>query len=234
MAFNPILSDLAIGDIRYNTNYRNAFREQEINAQPVYFTPSYLGGGVNDSGFAGPRYKRGFTYNNCPTPERNYNGNCTWWCCGRLQETLGKRIFDYFNDFTNINASNWYNIFTGDKEPNANNIRSGDIIVLTDGGDGHVMFVEEVRGSTVYISQSAYSLRDCWNGYACRVTNYDKSEIRAGLNLDMYKGIDTPYIEEVIGVLHTGEEPQKRMYIPIIKRLMDRRKRGRLYVKLFR
>lgn len=202
MAFTPILQDLAISGIRYNTNFRNAYRENEINAQPVYFTPSYYG---DINGYPGARYKRGFTYYNCPTPESYYNGNCTWWCCGRLQDALGTRLADYMNPSID-DAKYWYDNYTGTKYRNANNIMPGDIIVFSDSGEGHVMFVESVSGDTIYISHSAYSTRSFWNGYACRVGNYQKNEIRYGNSVNIYSGRDSAYYCDVVGVIHTGQD----------------------------
>lgn len=196
MAFTPILSDQPISYAASRSNYRNAARETLAGGTPVFFVPS--GSGLSDYGYGGPRYKYGYTYNNCPTPEYNFNGNCTWWCWARLNETMGTYLPNYGD------ANNWYDRYTGSKERDASNIQPGDIIVLTDSSAGHVMFVEQVTGSTVYISQSAYSSRSVWIGKACLTTSYSKSDIFQGNSLNIYKDIDSAYYCTVEGVLHTG------------------------------
>ena len=217
MAFSPILTSQPISYVRYNGYFRNAARETLANGEPVYFTPHDLPATGNNYGFGGPRYASPqyyggswhyYYYDNSPSPDNSYNGNCTWWCCGRLRETTGRNIQDYIGG-TGVapRASNWYGNYSGSKDTNANNINPGDIICMTDGGDGHVMFVEDVVGSTIYISQSAYSQRSIWNGMACLVTSFDKSEIYAGASIDMYKGLGSAYYETVQGVIHTGDAP---------------------------
>lgn len=196
MAFTPILSDQPISYAASRSSYRNAARETLAGGSPVFFVPT--GNGLNDYGYGGPRYKYGYTYNNCPSPEYNYNGNCTWWCWGRLYETMGTYLPNYGD------ANNWYDQYTGSKDTDASNIQPGDIIVLTDSSAGHVMFVEQVVGGTVYISQSAYSTRSVWIGKACLTTSYSKSNIYRGASLNIYKDIDTAYYCTVAGVLHTG------------------------------
>lgn len=197
MAFTPILSDLEISSIRYNTNFRNANRESLAHGTPVYYTPSNWPSGIW-GGYGGPRYKEGYTYDNCPYPENTINGNCTWWCCGRLQDTMGTTLSNMGD------AYEWYNNYNGNKSRNANNINPGDIIVFR-GGDGHVMFVEKVSGNTIYISHSAYSTKTFWIGYACRVATFQKSEIVEGNSVNIYSGRDTgAFYNTVEGVIHTG------------------------------
>lgn len=201
MAFTPILQDLAISGIKYNTNYRNANRES-LAGSPVYYAPSNwpLGSG---GGYGGPKYVQiepgqppYYNYNNSPS---NIYGNCTWWCCARLMETMGIILGGLGH------AENWYDNYSGNKSRNADNINSGDIIVYSDNSDGHVMFVESVSGDTIYISHSAYSSRTFWSGYACRVGNFQKSEIRYGNSVNIYSGRDTAaYYCNVVGVIHTG------------------------------
>lgn len=196
MAFTPITSNQAISYVRNRTAYRNANRETYWGI-PVYFTPSnwpYNTGG----GYGGPRYEEGYNYDN--SPNTSINGNCTWWCCGRLYETMGTQLGGMGDGWQ------WYGNYSGPKSENANNINPGDIIVLKDGGSGHVMFVEKVSGNTITISQSAYSSRSVWNGKACLVTTFQKSEIVKNNTINMYKGLDnSPAYETVMGVIHTGD-----------------------------
>lgn len=194
MAFTPILSDKSIAYIRNNPYYRNAPREAQWGT-PVFFVPPDRLVGVN--GEPGPKYKQGYNYDNSDSV---YLGNCTWWCMGRLLESGCQ---------TNVNwgigdAVDWYNNWTGSKDTNANNIQAGDIIVLSDTARGHVMFVEQVSGSTIYISQSAYSDKSIWIDKACKVNNYQKSEIYIGSSINIYKGYGISAYENVVGVIHTG------------------------------
>lgn len=196
MAFTPLLTSQPISYAAARTNYRNSARESLAGGTPVFFVPS--GNSLNDYGYGGPRYKYGYTYVNCPSPEYNYNGNCTWWCWGRLNETMGTYLPNYGD------AKNWYSRYSGSKDTDASNIQPGDIIVLTDSDAGHVMFVEQVSGNTVHISQSAYSSRSVWIGKSCLTTTYSKSAITAGASLNIYKDLDSAYYCEVVGVIHTG------------------------------
>ena len=193
MAFTPILSDLSIDSIRSNSNYRNTPRENAWGT-PVFFVPSNYS--TSSYGYGGPKYLSGYNYDNSTS---SYYGNCTWWCSGRLHETMGTWI-PFISD-----AKYWYDNYSGEKSTNADNINPGDIIVFTDSGPGHVMFVEKVTGNTIYISHSAYSTRSVWNGYACLTNTYTKSEIYNGNSINMYKNYGSAYYVEVIGVIHTGE-----------------------------
>lgn len=194
MAFTPILSDKSISYVRNNPYYRNAPREARWGS-PVFFAPPDRAFDYN--GEPGPKYLYGYNYDNSTSA---YYGNCTWWCMGRLLETGCQ---------TNVNwgigdAKYWFNNWTGSKDINANNIQAGDIIVFSDSSAGHVMFVEQVTSTTVYISQSAYSTRSIWYDKACKVNTYLKSEIYSGASINIYKGYGISSYETVVGVIHTG------------------------------
>lgn len=201
MAFTPILTDQTISYV-YNRQqyYTNVSRQAQwgSSTNPVYFVPTNHPYGQY-GGYGGPRYQEGYNYNN--SPNTSINGNCTWWCWGRLYETTGTYLV------TMGDAKYWYDRYTGNKDPDATNINPGDIIVLTDSNAGHVMFVESVAGNTIYISQSAYSTRSVWNGMSCLTASYQKSEITQGSLVDMYRGHGAAYYEEVVGVIHTGPTP---------------------------
>lgn len=197
MAFTPLTSSQPISYASSRSSYRNSARETLAGGSPVFFNPSNYS--LDDYGYGGPRYKYGYTYNNCPSPENTFNGNCTWWCWGRLNQTMGTSLPNMGD------GKDWYDNYSGDKDRNANNIQPGDIIVLTDNDAGHVMFVEKVDGNTITISQSAYSNRAVWSGMACLVTTFSKSDIYQGNSINMYKDLDTAYYQKVIGVIHTGE-----------------------------
>lgn len=201
MAFTPILADQPISYVanrqQYYTNVSRQAQWGSVN-DPVYYVPVYHPYGQY-GGYGGPHYQEGYNYNN--SPNTGINGNCTWWCWGRLYEATGTYLV------TMGDAKNWYNRYTGNKSRNANDIQPGDIIVLTDSDAGHVMFVEQVVGNTIYISQSAYSRRSVWIGMSCLTATYQKSEIVQGNSIDMYKNHGAAYYEEVVGVIHTGVTP---------------------------
>lgn len=189
--------------------FRNKAREELANGTPVYFNPTDLG--LKELGFGGPKYIKGYTYYNSNSA---YNGNCTWWCNGRVKETTGIELGNIGN------AWEWYDNYKGEKDTNADNARVGDVIVLKDSSDGHVMFIEQIDDDgTIHISQSAYSRRACWVGMACLVTTYKKSEIVKGRKIDMYKGIGNAYYEEVVGVIHTGKKDldYQKLYVQQMK-----------------
>ena len=198
MSFTPILNDQTISYVRYKTDYRNMSREAYWGV-PVYFTPKNLSENEG-GGYGGPRYYPDYNYDNSP---ETTHGNCTWWCCGRLKEAEGIQLpaglghgKDWYDSYSNIG---------GTVSTDQTSIVAGDIICLSGGSYGHVMFVEKVSGDTVYISESAWSDRSVWQGYACRVTNYTKTQLTPGNYVDMYKNIDTaPYNMKVIGFLKTG------------------------------
>lgn len=205
MAFTPITTDKTITYAYDRPNcFRNSLREEEIVGgnpvgSPVYFNPSDTAIGV--TGYPGPKYQYHKNYNNSTS---NIKGNCTWWCWGRLADALNVRL-PFYGD-----GVNWYTRYQADGgsvDTDATNIQPGDIICFSSSEPaGHVMFVEKVDGSDVYISQSAYSSRSIWTGYACRCTIFDKADIYAGHSIDMYKDIDSPFSVTTIGILHTGEE----------------------------
>lgn len=202
MAFTPLTASQPISYASARPNaYRNAARERLARGEPVFYNPSYVDENFS-SGYNGPKYKYGYTYYNSPAPENTYLGNCTWWCWGRLYETMGISLISYGH------AENWYARYRdsgGSVSEDAENIRAGDIICFTDSNYGHVMFVERVVGDNITISQSAYSQRSVWQGMACLVTTYSKSEIFHGNLVNMYKNLDSSANwQEVVGVLHTG------------------------------
>lgn len=201
MSFTPILSDQQISYVADRQQYyTNVSRQAQWGSaqNPVYYVPVNHPYGQY-GGYGGPRYQEGYNYNN--SPNTSINGNCTWWCWGRLYETTGTYLV------TMGDAKYWYDRYSGNKDTDATNINPGDIIVLTNSDAGHVMFVESVAGNTIYISQSAYSTRSVWNGMSCLTASYQKSEITQGSLVDMYRGHGAAYYEEVVGVIHTGPTP---------------------------
>lgn len=200
MAFIPILEDKLINYARLRSAYRNSAREDAWGS-PVFFTPSNWPEGTG-GGYGGPRYGDYGGYNYDDSPYVTDVGNCTWWCEGRVYETQGTHHGGMGN------GADWYDNYSGTKSRNANNVSAGDVIVFSDDGYGHVMFVEQVdTDGTIHISQSAASSRiSAWDGYACRVGTYAKSDIYQGNTIDMYKDISgqSAYNLTVVGVIHTG------------------------------
>lgn len=215
MAFTPILVDKSINYARSRSAYRNSARES-LWGFPVFFTPSNWPANTS-GGYGGPRYGENGGYNYDESPYTSDVGNCTWWCEGRIYETQGTHHGGMGN------GVDWYDNYSGNKSRNANSITAGDVIVFSDGGYGHVMFVEQVDSDgTIHISQSAASSRiSAWNDYACRVGTYTKSAIYQGNTIDMYKDISgqSPYNLTVVGVIHTGggsPGPEPEPVIPSI------------------
>lgn len=197
MSFTPILSNQSISYAENRYQYRNAPRENAWGSPVFACGPNTP---ISDYiSYPGPKYQYGYNYYNSPATNK---GNCTWWCWGRCLEANGISLSLNLGD-----AKNWYDNYSGSKSRNADNIQPGDIIVFTDSDAGHVQFVEQVSGNTVYISQSAYSTRAVWNDKSCLVTSYNKNEIYQGNSLDMYKNLDSAYYQTVVGVIHTGETP---------------------------
>ena len=230
MSWTSITTDQPISYVLNNACYRNSARETLAGGEPVFFVPDNAT--LNDYGYGGPKYQYGYTYYNSSSVVL---GNCTWWCWGRLFETNGVRMPNMGN------AINWYSNYTGSKDTNANNIQPGDIIVYGDNDAGHVMFAEDVSGSTIYISHSAYSTRSAWSGYACRTGTYDKSDIVNGNTINIYKDIGgSVYNVTVIGVIHTGVTPPTppsqldAVTIAIAGEITRNKKGVNLNVKLYR
>ena len=228
MAFTPILSDKALSYAYGNIYYRNTVRENAWGS-PVYFVPYNRGmTDPNANGFGGPHYRYGYNYNNSPETAK---GNCTWWCCGRLQDALDKNVMSMMN-WASPNAKDWYDNFTGTKYLTGTNAVAGDIIVFSGGDAGHVMFIEKIENGIMYISHSAWSNLAYWDDYACRVNQYNVSDIYVNNSIDIYKGTTNSYYMTVVGIIHTGDDaPQRPTILNLIPHFLRRAKR-RAYVKI--
>lgn len=92
-----------------------------------------------------------------------YKGQCTWFTYGRVLEKLGIALPSEFYG----NAVDWWydnakdNVYPYGSEPKANSI-----IVWGGGpvGYGHVGFVEEVDGDTIYFNEGNFSVRGNYDG----------------------------------------------------------------------
>lgn len=88
---------------------------------------------------------------NASNPLKNYKGQCTWYAWGRALEKTGIRLNTVNNAKTWLDKLNT----TGAKvvrdsyQPRANSIA-----VRTSGTYGHVMFVEDIIGDTVYYTEA--------------------------------------------------------------------------------
>ena len=83
----------------------------------------------------------------------SWTGGCTWWASGRSAMTGGR------NWAGGGNASQWFGTFGGTygisaSQATASSIEAGDVLCFGS-GYGHVAFVEEVGGDTLYISEAA-------------------------------------------------------------------------------
>ena len=81
------------------------------------------------------------------------SGGCTWWVSARSQHVGGYSFGGLGN------ACNWYDNYTGTKQPSSsyNSISAGDVLCFDDGGYGHVAFVESRSGNSILISEAANS-----------------------------------------------------------------------------
>lgn len=92
-----------------------------------------------------------------------YTGQCTWFTYGRVIEKLGITLPSEFYG----NAIDWWyanvrdGIYSYGTEPRANSIA-----VWSGGskGYGHVGFVEQVEGNTVYLNEGNFNVRGAYDG----------------------------------------------------------------------
>lgn len=174
--------------------YRNKAREDKWG-KPVYFAPSTNGYDV--LGTAGPNYSYGKP---CKIGQ-GYNGNCTWWNISRYHETSGIILKECIGD-----AQDFLKKYKGRKSEQGyvgDKIQKGDMLVYGDSDVGHVNFVEDVKGNTLYISESAYSKKEIYKGKACITYTLDKSKMIVGNKITLRPQV--PYTEVLLGVMHTGD-----------------------------
>lgn len=193
--FVSIYEDQLIEFAFVNASYfRNKAREAKWGV-PVYFAPSTNGYDV--LGTAGSNY----VYGKPCKIGQGYNGNCTWWCIARyhmvsgivLKECIGDAQY-FLKKYKGRKSDNGY---VGDK------IQKGDILVYGDSDAGHVNFVEDVKGNTLYISESAYSKKEIYKGKACITYTLDKTKMVVGNKISLRPQV--PYTEKLLGVIHTGD-----------------------------
>lgn len=108
-----------------------------------------------------------------------YKGQCTWFTYGRTLEKLDVKLPNAFYG----NAVEWWydnitkNVFPYGEEPKANSIAvwSGGNL-----GYGHVAFVENVEGDTVYFNEGNFSIR---GDYDQKLKSLSKESIKKRGNL---------------------------------------------------
>lgn len=108
-----------------------------------------------------------------------YKGQCTWFTYGRTLEKLGISLPSEFYG----NAVDWWfanekdHVYTYGSEPKPNSIAvwgGGNL------GYGHVAFVENVEGNTVYFNEGNFSVRKAYDG---KLKTLSKEEIKNRGNL---------------------------------------------------
>ena len=84
-------------------------------------------------------------------------GGCTWWASGRSVMVGGKSWSG------GGNAANWFGTFGGvsSGEASASDFEAGDLLDFSDGA-GHVLFIEDISGDTMYVSESAAGSNNKW------------------------------------------------------------------------
>lgn len=97
-------------------------------------------------------YNSGYGPNKVKRSDGKYCvGNCTWYAYGRASEILGKPLDSNFR----WDAARWWDINKrGNYYPYGSTPKAGAIVCY----DNHVAIVEKVVGSTVYISESMWTL----------------------------------------------------------------------------
>lgn len=195
MDFKSLLEDQPL-QYAYDrpTFYRNAARENKWGT-PVYFVPST--NAYDQLGTAGPYY----VYGKPCRPGQGVKGNCTWWCIARYHQVSGIILKECIGD-----ANGFIKKYNGRKDSSGyigDTIQKGDILVYGDSDVGHVNFVEDVKGNTLYISESAYSNKSIYENKACITYTMDKTKYVVGSVVTLRPKM--PYTEKVLGVIHTGD-----------------------------
>lgn len=119
-----------------------------------------------------------------------YKGQCTWFTYGRALEKLGISLPSEFYG----NAVDWWyadvkdNVYSYGSEPKANSIA-----VWGGGryGYGHVGFVEEVEGNTVYLNEGNFKVSHNYDG-AVKLMSKEEMKDRGNLYLKGYIYLNEP------------------------------------------
>lgn len=213
--FAPILEDK---DISYAFSrpaiFRNAPRELKWGAPVYFYPPNYS---LNQTGCGGYEYLYGHPYKK----GQAYKGNCTYWALCRYLEVSNISLTELIG-----NAIQMFPKYTGRKsggnfggEYLGNKVQKGDMLIFADDlklkQAGHVVFVEDVEGQTLHISESAYSKKSIYEDKACIVYDINKELLSCGATITLRPKM--PYNEYFYGIIHTGdvftqEEDYKQKY----------------------
>lgn len=128
-----------------------------------------------------------------------FNGQCTWYCWGRSMEKCGINLPSRYNWG---HAQAWYegaqrSIASGRTDLSVGRVpRANSIGVFSKAdGIGHVLFVEDVRGTTVYYSEGNFT--------PTKNDAYRHHEGTYGINDTVrYKGKE--YEEQLVGYIYLG------------------------------
>lgn len=105
-----------------------------------------------------PEYRDGNLYPETYWYNGEYhNGNCTWYCWGRTNHKLGKKLPTNWGD-----AGSWYNAAMNSGYPVGTTPETNSIIVWA----GHVAFVESWDGTNLYISECNWDFRNNGNPHS--------------------------------------------------------------------
>lgn len=92
-----------------------------------------------------------------------YKGQCTWFTYGRVLEKMGISLPTEFYG----NAVDWWYANAKDKTYDYGSEPKPNSIVVWGGGNygyGHVGFVENVEGNTIYFNEGNFSVRGAYDG----------------------------------------------------------------------
>lgn len=134
-----------------------------------------------------------------PYTKAGYYGQCTWYVWGRMLEKKGISIPTALG-----NAGSWFqNIHASYK---SNQIAENSIMVIGNGSYskyGHVVFIEEIKGDDVYITEGNYNGKGNLTGY--RETIRKKSSLKVGNSY--YNHLSSPILGFII-------PPNQKKYKP--------------------
>jgi uncharacterized repeat protein (TIGR02543 family) len=85
---------------------------------------------------------------------KDYRGECTWYACGRAYEKTGTEIYWRTGDGRLGNAKEWLTCAANYGYKCGTEPRVNSVIVWTGGTYGHVAYIEDIVGNTLYISES--------------------------------------------------------------------------------
>lgn len=126
-----------------------------------------------------------------PFTQAGYRGQCTWYCWGRVYETVGKRM-------PTGNAQNWYSTtqFKKGTEP-----KIGAVAVFSGGAFGHVAFIEKIENGKITYSEGNYNNPYANTNYAVIYASTHYKELTHTATIDSYL---FPYVNVASGLRLVG------------------------------